>query len=354
MPQVAIQQPQDLNSIFGATSALPGFFGAQQIQQANQINQQNLASAVQSNQIEAAKAPVDLAHIASQTGLNNAQTGLLGQQTQDLSLKNAVTGSIPLEQRVAAARSKLATQMSDDDIKQHQNEIQKLLLSDDPEKVKVGQAAWEQLSAIKEKKMELASREQTAKTTAMLMAGSRENAAQIAANARVQDAQLRAKAIGDRIQAMVSNKQMAPAQAAVHYNILADSTSDPTEAQHYREMAKAFEVMNQNARLPSAPVISPNAAPGILVPAQPAGPTNFPPPAGRPAPTAPVPAPAAPAAQPPQPTSGAPGAASPALAALNPTEQSWVARAKAANPNMSEDDIIKQGLALGKISMGGR
>lgn len=251
----------DLNQMFGKRSAMPTFFGLQQMEQAKKIQQQNMMEQSQNMDIQRQKAPADLASILAQTEESKARVPFLQEQTNQLKTKNQIDSQIPADMRKQAAIAELASKISEDELKDHENKIRQALLHHKPEVRQTAQFMWEALDKVKMKKMELDNQKEIQRAHDERI----EKTTRETNEARIRQAEIRAK-VGKQAltmeQAAMSGK-LDPARAAVALSMAAEMVEDPAEKADLFRRANQMETMAQKLRPQPGPQVDPSQMPGV-------------------------------------------------------------------------------------------
>jgi|SRR5215469_1967340 len=224
----------DLNSIMSVDPAM--------FQSALQMRDQSMAASDLANQAATLKNQFDTENnplLLQHQGLMNTARQL---NNASQSMENNVRSS-SLEQEKEARRQKFIANASDDELKTMLSDAQAMgvraaatgdqTLIDKSERMR--KASWAELD-----KREKADAEQKKAET---MAASRETVAETAAGARKYAAD-QAKAAADARNAAIANKAKDNPKnaeaAAVHYQMLADTETDPNEQAKYAQLAKNY------------------------------------------------------------------------------------------------------------------
>jgi hypothetical protein len=268
MPQVTTEYP-DLSQMFGAQSAMPAILGMERFRQAQQAQQGNMADQAQQMQIAKDRAPVDLAHIASQTSEANARVPFIQAQTQGLNLTNEVTAGIPKEERIAAHRTKMAKEMGNDQLDAQEAQLNKIMLNPHitPEARQQVRALLDEMPKIRAEKLKLASQEAIHKYDSDTRAQASRDVAGINKDRALEVQRLKNEAAqkGNAILNAAKAGKLDPAHALGSLSVLAAFEKDPEIQATYQSVADQMDVwikQKEREKAAAVPQVAPDKVPG--------------------------------------------------------------------------------------------
>lgn len=185
-------QPQypNLQQMYGDNSLFTTMYGQDQFNQAQAAAQQNLSQAQQDQAFQAQKLPGELALTNSQAANFNAEAAQgnarvpgITANSNMLQRQDQADAGVPMDQRVAAARQKLAASMTTDHLNEIEGKIKTTLADPNstPQDRATAAQLWQSTSAIRQMKME-----------EQLRSDAQARAASIAANAGIKEEETRA------------------------------------------------------------------------------------------------------------------------------------------------------------------
>jgi len=314
MAQVATQAPANLMEMMSSASPMLWDIARNQVDQQSQGNTLNMAQARQQMDFEKQKLPFEL----SQLGLTNDTMGarLPGVQAESSLSQDKASVSrntLPMQQRTAL--SKMAKEVSENDLAEAENAVKTALVHPSAAVREKANMMWEQLSHIKEIKER--------GTAALALEQSRGTNQQTVMQQQIDAGRFKKTDKSNMSMASRIDSENDPGKKQA---ILIDAATqaqqdgDAEGAQYYLGRAQALDnavQLQRNAAAKAGGVDIGATAPGIRVnPTPSAMPGNLP--------------------------------ADMQSKKKSPTDyQSWHDRAKAANPNMTDAQIMEQAVKLG-------
>jgi hypothetical protein len=160
--QLGVQYP-NLQQMFGQDSLYGTLYGMDQFKAAQANDVQNLSQSQQDQSFQAQKQPLDLAALTAGTAHTQALADQANAQTPGMAARSNMQvredqtdASIPMATRQKAAISKLASQMSEDDVKIAEDHIKANMVSPDPKVRAEAAALFPHLQAVAAEKLKLA------------------------------------------------------------------------------------------------------------------------------------------------------------------------------------------------------
>lgn len=315
MAQVATQAPANLMEMMSSASPMLWDIARNQVNQQSRGNELNMAQAQQDMDFSKQKQPFELSRLGLDNQTLEAQLPGHAANSSMMQDKAGISrGTLDMQKR--AALSELSKKISDNDLTEAENAVKTALTHPSAAVRQQANQMWEQLSHVKE----LRERSKAALELEQSRAGNQRDFMQQQIDAgrfRKTDKSNLSMASRIDMENDPGKKQALLIDAATQ----ARSQGDRESAQYYTQRAQALDnavKLQRNAAAKAGTVDIAGTAPGVAVnPTPSAMPTNTTP-------------------------------AAPQGKKKSPAEyQSWHDRAKAANPNMTDAQIMEQAVRLG-------
>lgn len=279
-----------LGQMFGEQSAMPGFFGAQQFQQAMAQAKQNQDMQSQEMRLKQQMQPLDMLLKRAQADHYKAQNGLIGEQTRGVGFTNDLNAATKPQQQ-EALMAKFAKEKSADELARAESIINSALLDSNinPESRKKLLELSMFIKSTREHQLTLASQRETSESVARINNQGALERTNVTANAGIERAKIAAearnkKAVGMYDAAMAG--KMDYGRAAVALEMAMEMEEDPVKKEELRRRKDEMEIRDQKAKqaagqgrtevdttkLPPGTPLKPGSLPGPTGQTAPTGP----------------------------------------------------------------------------------